>query len=225
MTEAELQLVEKWKMLSALSGINLNDLYDSDDDHASEVFECLERIEEHERMIADNAIPYKVAQQARNLGLTTDKIWAFHSHQAELEAQAEQARLVEEERTNPRLTKLRDKHKMQIVDGKSTHQTYWTFEADLGDGLITYNCRLVITSWYNQRIWREWKDSSGKKRKDKHEFGGMNAFHMDNKWPAKWQQQYARNFSSMQLPYAYTNDLISRTKVNKTSKKKGVKAV
>lgn len=225
MTESELQNLEKWKMLSALSGINVNDLFDSDDDQASEVFECLERIEDHERMIANNAVPYKVAQQALNLGLTTDKIWAFHSYQAELEAQAEIARLVEEERVNPRLTKLRDKHKMQITSGKSPHQTYWTFEADLGDGVRTYNCRLVITSWFNQRIWREWKDSSGKNQKEKLEFGGMNAFYMDNKWPAKWQQQYARNFTSIQLPYAYTNDVISKSKVNKPSKKKGVKTV
>lgn len=225
MTKEELDVIDKWKMLSALSGINLNELYDSDDDQASEVFECLEKIEEHERMIEDNEIPYKVAQQARTLGLTTDKIWEFHSYQHEMEAKAERERLAEEERTNPRMTTLRDKHKMTFTQGKSREQTYWTFEADLGDGVRVYNCRYVRVSWFNQRIWREWKDSSGKKQKDKMEFGGNKTFYMDNKWPANWQTQYNRNFSSGQVPYAYTHDLINTARVNKTSKKKKEKAV
>ena len=224
MTEAELQSLEKWKLLSALSGINLNELYDSDDDQAREVFDCLEQIEEHEKMIADNEVPYKIAQHARNLGLTTDKIWEFHSYQRDLAEQAEQARLVEEEQANPRMVKLRDKYKMQFTGGKSPDQTYWTFEADLGDGVRVYNCRHVRVSWFTQRIWREWKDSSGKKHKEKYEFGGMNSFIMDNKWPEAWQRQYGRNFSSSQLPYAYTNDLISRATVTKTRKKKKEKA-
>ena len=224
MTEAELQILEKWKLLSALSGINLNDLYDSDDDQAGEVFECLEKIEEHEQMIEENEIPYKVAQQARSLGLTTDKIWEFHSYQRELEAIAEQNRLAEEENNNSRLSVLRNTHKMKFTNGRSKEQTYWSFEADLGDGVRVYNCRYVRVSWFTQRIWREWKDSSGTKQREKYEFGGMNAFIMDNKWPEAWQRQYSRSFNSSQIPYAYTHRLISQAPVTKTRKKKKEKA-
>lgn len=224
MTQNELDIIEKWKTLSALSGINLNELYDSDDDHAGMVFECLEKIEEYEAMIQENELPFRVAQHAIRLGLTTDKIWAHHSYQTDLRDQAEQLRILEEERNNPRIKALREKHKLTINDGPSKEQIYWTFEADLGDGHREYKCRYVQSSWFNRRIWREWKDSKGKKQKDKFEFGGSinTVFHMDNKWPAQWQRNYGRSFTGPQVPYAYTNQLISQARVNKSNKKKKV---
>lgn len=227
MTQNELDIIEKWKTLSALSGINLNDLYDSDDDNAGLVFECLEKIEEHEAMIQENELPFRVAQHARTLGLTTDSIWEYHNYQSMLQEQAEQERLAEEERNNPRIKTLREKYKLEITEGDSPHQVYWKFEADLGDGLREYQCRYVQTSWYNKRIWREWKDSAGKKQREKYEFGGTisNTFIMDKHWPAKWQQNYGRNFSSSQIPYAYTQQVISQARVNKSIKNKKVKAV
>jgi len=224
MTQEDSDAIDKWKMLSALSGININELRDSDEDGAEEVFECLERIEEYEQMIAENEIPYKVAMQARNLGLTVEKIWEFQSYQQELLATAERERLEEDERNNVRIKTLRDKHKMTFTQGKSKDQTYWSFEADLGDGVRVYNCRHVRISWFTQRIWREWKDSSGKKQRDKFEFGAGNTFVMDHHWPEKWKQNYNRSFASTQIPYAYTNEVISKARV-KTSKKKKVKAV
>lgn len=225
MTDHDLELIEKWKLLSALTGVNINDLYDSDDDNAEEVFSCLEKIEEYEQMSTDYELPFKVAMQGRNLGLTTEKLWEYHSYQNELLAKAERERLEEDERNNLRIKNLREKHKMTFTQGKSKDQTYWTFEADLGDGVRVYNCRHVRVSWFTQRIWREWKDSSGKKQRDKMEFGGSISFVMDNQWPEKWKQNYNRNFSFSQVPYAYTNEVISKAKVNKTSKKKKEKAV
>lgn len=221
MTKEELEILEKWKMLSALSGININDLYDSNDDGASEVFECLERIEEHEAMIASNQVPFKIAQHARSLGLTSDKIWEYQVYLNDIEDKAERERLAEEERNNPRMSVLINKHKLVFTDGDSMHQTYWSFEADLGDGWRTYNCRYVHASWYQQRIWREWKDSAGKKQRDKFEFGGSisNVFPMDKKWPIHWQRQYGSNFNSKQLPYAYAHQLISKFSANKKKSK------
>jgi hypothetical protein len=225
MTDHELELIEKWKLLSALTGVNINDLYDSDDDNAEEVFSCLEKIEEYEQLSTDYELPFKVAMQGRKLGLTTEKLWEYHSYQNELLAKAERERLEEDERNNSRIKNLREKHKLTFTKGKSKDQTYWTFEADLGDGVRVYNCRHVRVSWFTQRIWREWKDSSGKKQRDKMEFGGSTSFYMDNHWPEKWKQNYNRNFSSSQIPYAYTNEVISKARVNKTSKKKKEKAV
>lgn len=221
-------LIEKWVVLAGLHGVSIAELWDSPDDQAEDVFNHLERLEEIELHRKENEAAFKVAQSAATMGLTTEMLWRYHEYQSDLAHQEEERKFQEEEDNNVRLKKLRETHKMTMTTGKSGGQTYWTFEADLGDGVRVYNCRHVRVSWFTQRIWREWKDSAGKKQRDKLEFTGHHlgsTFRMDDKWPSRWQGQYGRNFSQGQIPYAYTHSMIEKyapKPVKKTKKKEKV---
>lgn len=213
--------VDKWVMLAGLHGIAMAELWDSPDDQVEDVFNHLERLEEMEHFKRENEAAFKVAQAAITMGLTHDDLWKYHEYLSELAFQEEERRKQEAEDNNPVLKNLRGYHCLTITSGKSPYQKYWAFEADLGDGQRIYNCRYVRVSWFNQRIWREWTDSNGKKQKEKLEFrGNSSPFKMDERWPDSWKQQYGRTFSESQLPYAYTQHIIDRHTVKKTRKKK-----
>lgn len=213
--------VDKWIMLAGLHGIAMAELWDSPDDQVEEVFNHLERLEEIEQYKKDNEAAFKVAQAAMTMGLTHDDLWRYHEYLADLAYQEEERRYQEAENNNPVLKNLRGAHCLTMTTGKSPYQTYWAFEADLGDGQRKYNCRFVRVNWYSQRIWREWTDSNGKKHKEKFEHRGHNfPFKMDDRWPERWRQQYGRNFTESQIPYAYTQYIIDSHKVKKTRKKK-----
>lgn len=218
-------VIEKWLVVAGLHGVSLANFWDSNDHKAREVLDNLEQIEEFNRLRAEAETSFKIAQKALDMGLDSDKIYQYHQWVLDEEARKEEARLQAEEDANACLKHLREAYKMKLVDGTSEHQTYWTFEADLGDGVRLYKCRHVRVSWFTQRIWREWTDSSGVKRKEKFEFSRSGPWQMDDRWPERWKQQYNRNFSNVQFPYAYTDSLIRSNKPKKVSKKKGVKAV
>lgn len=201
--------VNQWQMLSALSGVNLNQLWDSDDDQAHEVFEAMERIEEFNRMVQESEIPYKVAQQAITMGIDSNELYRYHQSIIDAREQLELERLRLEERNNKRINDLVNIHGFAFHNGRSQHQKYWKFTADLGQGPTLYKCRLVHVSWWTDRIWREWKDAQGVKHVDKVIVTSGSPYQMDNEWPEAWRNQYNRRFTSDQLPYAYTQKLLT----------------
>jgi len=201
------ETIEKWKVISALSGIDASKIWDYDNDETELMLEKLENIETYNAMLADGGVALQVAQTAIRMGISTSALYQYHQYQEELVEEAALAALLVEEANNKRLKKLRDIHRFKMVDGPSEHQIYWEFSADFGQGLTLFKCRHVRVSWFTQRIWCEWTDAAGEAHKDKLEFGGMH-FVMDREWPTRWQQNYNRNFAREQIPYAYTHEFI-----------------
>lgn len=201
--------IEKWMVVSGLHGISIKELWDSDDDEAHTALEKLEEIESYAALIAENTTAVKVALQAHNAGITTDKLWTYQNWQNELyDAEQEKIKLAEEA-ANPMLFALNNAHNLKLTQGINPRQTYWEFDADLGEGWKHYKCRHVKQSWWNQRVWREWTDNQGKKQVDKFQFGSTsNTFKMDKRWPVRWHEQYNGSFRGDQVPWAYTQMLL-----------------
>jgi hypothetical protein len=201
------EVIEKWKLMSALSGINANNLWSSADDETEEMLEKLETIEQYNSMLEQGGAPLSVALNAIRLGISSNDLYSYQTYQDQLAEQAEEAARVLAEQNNTRIKNLRDNHGFKFVDGPSRHQLYWEFTADLGQGPTLFKCRYVTPSWFKKRIWREWIDSSGKKQQDKFEYSG-NHFVMDHHWPAAWREQYRQNFTRNQIPHVYTHEFL-----------------
>lgn len=217
------EVIDKWKLMSALSGVNANNLWSSADDETEEMLEKLETIEHYNLMIEQGGAPLSVAQNAIRLGISSEDLYKYQNYQDYLEEQAQEAARVLAEQNNSRIKNLRDNHGFKFVEGSSEHQLYWEFTADVGQGPTVFKCRHVKTTWFNQRIWREWIDSSGKKHKDKLEYSG-NHFVMDHHWPSAWREQYRQHFTRDQLPYVYTHEFLIKHSIKSKKAKNARKS-
>jgi hypothetical protein len=213
-TDAQKDLIEKWMLTVSLMGLtDVKELWDSDGE-TYQALDFMAQLEEHQSLVAAKDVAMLAAQRAQQMGVTTALLSQYSEYLQDLAIAAEQARLIEDEANNTTLNSLYNEHNFKIKQGPKATQIYWSFTGDVGHGgVFDYECRIVKISWSSMRVWLEWTDKGGMKRREKIMTSRYD-YPLNDRWPEMWRQSSTTPGYS-RVPYIFT-----RTRLVKEQERK-----
>lgn len=165
MTPDKLELMEKWHSVVALMGVDVDsideDSWDVDDEE--NFIALLERLEEHNRRMADPNNIMKAVLLTAEMGLTSGDINDYTTLLEMRNREMEELEAKQRIANNPAIRELYDVFQFKYVDSKYLPKhTHFEFVDNNG---FCFRGRAFRYSWRVTRIWLHWTDKKGKAMK------------------------------------------------------------
>lgn len=192
MTPEKLESMEKWQMVVALMGFNIEDIYNDYGDDDDYFYGLLEIEEKRTRQLANPSEAMKAVLQTIEMGITSDDIDEYESYLERKRVAKEAAEREQREFTNPLVSALRETYAFEYISSKQyPRHTHFRFKDKAG---LEITGRVFRPSYGRVRLWLHWRDKKNKPHSFRWDTG-VGTMQVPKDFPYEWRE------------WGYTSDL------------------